>query len=195
MSLKKCTFYRLAVRFLNTGIWTMALTQLHVSNDLKKLFWSLLFFSPQHCKVTSHCGSEFRIRLDYKLSLFFPPVRSLCLSPGEHCELCSDVVAPTNMTGFGSFFRTITVKSRPLPANARWYNGESFLLFFFPQTFYQLMRFQSTKVQLENSNAILGCCYRGLWFVKSHNEIFSHPDVQMVSGCSINNSWRASRRT
>lgn len=62
------------------------------------------------------------------------------------------------------------------------------------QSFYQLMRFQSTEVQLENPNAILGCCYEGLRFAKSYNEIFSHPDVQMVSGRGINNSCRASRR-
>lgn len=62
------------------------------------------------------------------------------------------------------------------------------------QSFYQLMRFQSTEVQLENPNAILGYSYRGLWFGKSYNEIFSHPDVQMVSGRGINNAWRALRR-
>lgn len=60
--------------------------------------------------------------------------------------------------------------------------------------FYQLMRFQSTEVQFENPNAILGHSYRGLWFVKSYNEIFLPPDVQMLSWYGINNAWHASHR-
>lgn len=175
----------------------MALTQLYMSNNFRRLRFKSKFLSYfglscyfQNCAkayliVVPNSGSDWIISLVY----FSQPVAH-CVSRKEsnarsavmwrfhqHNRICR--LFQDNYCLKSFLFCTCNMRQR-------WK--------LFHRVFINWWDFNPLKSNWKIQTQSLACCYRGLWFVKSYNEIFSHPDIQMVSGCGINNAWRASRR-